>query len=406
VGTGSDHLSAAQARRIALAAQGFADRRPSGRIDRRHLRGVLDRVGVVQVDSVNVLTRSHELPFLARLGPYPRDRLTRWLWPVGNGGRAPAEVVEYWGHEASLMPVETLPLLRFRMEGTEAWGGMARIAREKPGLVEAVLEAVAERGPVGAGALGDGSTRTSSMWGWTEAKRAVEWLFWTGRVTATRRATTFERTYLLPERLLPGHALDAPTLPEHEALRGLLAIAARAHGVGTARDLADHFRVPVPRCRPVLEAMVADGELHKVAVEGWSQPGYLHPEARLPRWVRGSALLSPFDSLVWERARVERIFGFRYRIEIYVPAPKRVHGYYVLPFLLDGELVARVDLKADRRAGTLLVQSAWAEDGVDHAQVSEPLLERLEEMSGFLGLGDVAVRPRGDLAPALAGAAT
>jgi uncharacterized protein len=311
----------------------------------------------------------------------------------------------YWGHEASLLPVDVLPLLRHKMSGDRAWGGMRAVARDRPDLVARVLEVVRAHGPLGAGAIaeqvGDGSARTSSMWGWTDTKRAVEWLFWTGQVTATRRASTFERAYLAPEQLLPAHVLDAPATSEEEWRRALLRIAARAHGVGSARDLADHFRLAVPRCRGVLDAMVADGELHSVEVPGWRQRAYLHPEARLPRRVAASALLSPFDSLIWERDRVERLFDFRYRIEIYVPAPKRLHGYYVLPFLQDEALVARVDLKADRRAGTLLVRAAHAEPGVDRERTVPGLRERLVEMAGFLGLADVAVEPRGDLAPAL-----
>jgi uncharacterized protein YcaQ len=397
----ADTLRLSEARRIALHAQGFADPRPTGKVDRRHLRRVLDRVGLVQIDSVNVLTRSHELPFLARLGPYPRDALAKWLW--GSG-----EVFEYWGHEASLLPVELHPLLRWRMQGDHQWYEVSSFERDHPGLAAAILEAVQERGPVPLGQLdhlGDvikrGPPPPGSMWNWTPAKRAVEWLFWTGVVSAVRNPQTFERSYVLPDQVLPADVLTAPAPTDDEAQRELLRRAARSPGVGPARDLADYHRINIKVARRLLAELVADGELRPVEVEGWRHPAFLHPEAVLPRWVRASALLSPFDSLVWERARTEALFGFRYRIEIYVPAAKRVHGYYVLPYLHRGELAARVDLKADRRSGTLLVQSAHGEAGIDPADVAAGLHERLVELAGFLGLDDVEVRRQGDLAGAL-----
>jgi len=397
----SDALTRAEARRIALHAQGFADPRPSGRVDRRHLRRVLRRVGVVQIDSVNVLTRSHELPFLARLGPYPREVLASWLW--GSG-----EVFEYWAHEASLLPVEAHPLLRWRMAEDHAWGGPSQVAADRPELVDALLDAVRERGPVTLAELehlGDDirrpPPRPGAMWNWTPAKKAVEHLFWQGRVSALRDPTSFGRRYVLPERVLPEPVRRAPTPDPDEAHKALLLRAARSHGVGTARCLADYHRLNVPRSRRLLEALVADGALRRVEVEGWRQPAYLHPEARLPRRVRAAALLSPFDSLVWERSRVEALFEFRYRIEIYVPAAKRVHGYYVLPFLNDERLVARLDLKADRAARVLRVQAAFAEPSFDADRDLPALVDRLHELARFLGLADVAVPRRGDLAPVL-----
>ena len=399
----TDVLRLAEARRIALEAQGFGDRRPAGRVDRRHLRRVLQRVGLVQVDSVNVLTRSHELPFLARLGPYRRAALAEWLW--GSG-----EVFEYWGHEASLLPVELQPLLRWRMQREQghAWKGVATFMRTHPGLAEDILRAVAERGPVTLGELdhlGDAvrrsKPRAGDMWNWTPAKKAVEWLFWRGEVAAVRNPATFERHYVLPGRVLPADVLAAPTPSPDEAHRSLLLLAARSHGVGTARHLADYHRLNIVQARRLLAELAADRSLRQVQVEGWREPAYLHPEARLPRWVRASALLSPFDSLVWERGRTEALFGFRYRIEIYVPAAKRVHGYYVLPYLHRGELAARVDLKADRPAGALLVRGAYAEPGVDGDDVAHGLAERLGELAMFLGLAHVVVEPNGDLATAL-----
>ena len=397
----ADVLRLDEARRIALHAQGFADPRPTGRVDRRHLRRVLDRVGVVQIDSVNVLTRSHELPFLARLGPYPRASLADWLW--GSG-----EVFEHWAHEASLLPVELHPLLRWRMAEDHAWSSPSTTAAERPELVEALLTAVRERGPVTLAELehlGDDikrpPPRPGAMWNWTPAKKVVEHLFWQGVVSAVRNPQSFSRRYVLPERVLPAEVLAAPTPAEDDARKALLLRAARSHGVGSARCLADYHRLNIPRARALLDQLVADGALRRVEVEGWGPPAYLHPEARLPRRVPASALLSPFDSLVWERARVEALFGFRYRIEIYVPAAQRVHGYYVLPFLHDGRLVARVDLKADRASGVLRVRGAYAEPTFDPDHDLPRLVDRLQEMAGFLGLDDLAVEPRGDLAPAL-----
>jgi uncharacterized protein YcaQ len=399
----SDTLRISEARRIALHAQGFADPRPSGRIDRRHLRRVLQRVGLVQVDSVNVLTRSHELPFLARLGPYDRAALSSWLW--GSG-----EVFEYWGHEASLLPVELHPLLRWRMHRDEghAWNGVHSFLDEHPGLAEQILEAVADRGPVTLGELshlGEAIKRQKAppgnMWNWTPAKKAVEWLFWRGEVSAKRNPQTFERHYAMPAQVLPSRVLEAATPPPDDAQKQLLLLAARSHGVGTAKDLADYHRLNIVTARRLVAELAADGALREVEVEGWRHPAFLHPDATLPRWVRASALLSPFDSLVWERDRTEALFDFRYRIEIYVPAAKRVHGYYVLPFLHDGALTARVDLKADRQAGALLVRGAFGEPGIDRDAVVPALHDRLAELAGFLDLAEVRVQRKGDLSGAL-----
>ena len=404
MGLSSESLRLDEARRIALAAQGFADRRPTGRVDRRHLRRVLDRVGLVQIDSVNVLTRSHELPFLARLGPYDREALARWLWSSG-------EIFEYWGHEASLLPVELHPLLRWRMAERHAWTAVASWMRTHPDLGDALQEEVRTRGPVTLGQLdhlGDAvkrrPTQPGQMWNWTPAKRAMEWYFWRGVVAAVRNPQTFERSYVMPERVLPVTVLEAPTPTADDAMKALLLRAARSHGVGTAKDLADYHRLPIVPARRLVAELAADGALRPVEVEGWRHPAFLHPQAVLPRRVRASALLSPFDSLVWERNRTEALFGFRYRIEIYVPAAKRRHGYYVLPFLHDGRLVARLDLKADRQAGRLLVRGSYAEPTWDPDRDRPALLERLHELAGFLGLTDIEVESRGDLAESLAAA--
>ena len=388
-------LSLAQARRIGLAAQGLADPRPQGRVDRRHLRRVFDRVGLIQIDSVNVLVRSQELPVFARLGPHPRDLLPR--------AAADGVLFEYWGHEASLIPVEHHPLYRWKMAqaAQHAWRSVARMNEERPGYVESIYQMVVERGPVVAGDLSQRTAPKGTWWDWDHAKVALEWLFYSGRVTARRRVNDFARLYDLPERMLPPAVLALPTPPEAEARKALLVHAARSLGVAPLRDLANYHRQLIPVCRPLLVELVEDGRLVPVTVEGWRETAYLHPEAKLPRWVRARALLSPFDSLVWERPRVEELFGFHYRIEIYTPAPKRRFGYYVLPFLLGDEIIGRVDLKADRAASALLVRGAYLEPGVPDALAAEELAEELALMAGWLGLERIVVEGRGELAPAL-----
>jgi uncharacterized protein YcaQ len=365
--------------------------------DRRALRRVLGRVGALQIDSVNVLVRSHYLPLFSRLGPYPMALLERAAY------RAPRDLFEYWGHEASLLPVAAHPLFRWRMEraANEAWGGMRRIQRERPGYVEAVLEQVRSEGPIAASEFeSDRPRRSGPWWDWHDAKRALEWLFWSGRVTSAGRRG-FERLYDLPERVLPATVLEMPPLAEPDAQRELLRIAARALGVATERDLRDYFRLGVGEARARVAELVEAGELRPVTVDGWRQAAYLRPDARVPRWVEARALLSPFDSLVWERDRTERIFGMQFRLEIYVPPGRRVHGYYVLPFLLGDALVARVDLKADRAAGVLRAQATWRQDGHGPGAVAEALAAELRSMAGWLGLERVEAADRGDLAPQL-----
>ena len=375
-------LSAAEARRLALGAQGFADPRPENEPTGWDLRRVVKRVGLIQIDSVNVLERAHYLPAFSRLGPYNRDALDRLAH------RAPRRLFEYWGHEASLIAVETQPLLRWRMDGahTDAWGGMRRVAEEQPELVASVLEEVRDRGPIAASELSHERPRRSGpWWDWSDHKRALEFLFWSGRVSSARRRR-FERLYDLTERVLPAKVFAAPTPTPEEAQRELLRIAARSLGVAAEADLREYWRLSAAEAKPRFAELVEAGDLIPVEVEGWGRtPGYLDPRARIPRQIDAHALLGPFDSLLWARPRVQRIFGFEFRLEIYVPAPKRVHGYYVLPFLLGDRIVARVDLKSDRAAGRLLVRATHLEPGAP-AETMEALEVELDSLAGWLGL--------------------
>lgn len=386
-------LTLDRARRMALGAQGFADRRPSGRVDARHFDRVLDRMAILQLDSVNVICRSHFLPVLARLGPYDRDALDRYLW---RSGRA----FEYLAHEASISPMRRHPLLRFRMTDGR-WKAGKRMEEERPDYLRAVIEQVDVEGPLAVGDLHDPGGRGGSWWGWSPGKVALEWLYVTGRLSIAYRTTAFVTHYDLPERVIPAEVLDAPTPTLDESLRELVLVAARAAGVGTAADLADWFRLPIRPVRKLVAELAAVGELEEVEVERWGEPAYVHPEATIPRRIDGTRLLSPFDPVVWFRPRAERLFGFRYRIEIYVPEADRVHGYYVLPVLSGSELVGRLDLKADRKAGALLVRGSFAEDHTDPDVVADDLVEPLRELAAFLDLTDLEVHDRGDLAPSL-----
>jgi uncharacterized protein YcaQ len=391
----TERISPAQARRIALAAQGFGVARPE-RVDQGHLRRVVQRLGLHQIDSVNVLARAHYLPAFSRLGPYDQTLLDRAAW-MRRGER---RLFEYWAHEASLLPLTTHPLLRWRMDradrGLAGYAGMRAVARERRAEAMAVLDRIRDEGPL---AASDFESSRTGWWEWSLSKRLLEWLFYAGHITTATRRRSFERVYDLTERVIPPAILNLPTPPEAEAHRLLVEQSARALGIATAGELRDYFRLRPEDARPAIAALVEAGSLLPVEVPGWP-PAYLHPDARRPRRIEARALLAPFDPLVWERARTERLFGFRYRIEIYVPAAKRRHGYYVLPFLLGEQLVARVDLKADRQASRLLVHAVHLEPTAP-PETLDALGCELESLAQWLGLGQVdRTQERHDTRPA------
>nr|WP_308292181.1 crosslink repair DNA glycosylase YcaQ family protein [Prauserella halophila] len=395
-------MSLSVARRTALAAQGFAEPRPSSAPTRRQLQRVLSRTKLLQLDSVNVAMRAHYAPLLSRLGPYDPALVDDAAWR--DTARKPRLLVEAWAHEASLIPVQDWPLLMSGAKRPGWWRGYEPHADASPGLVDDVLAVVKERGPVGAGTiekeLTGGERRTpGSWWERSEVKKICEWLFGTGELTTgTRRG--FERCYELTERVVPADVRQRRVDPA-DAARELIERSADALGVATDTDLRDYYRLGPATARTAVAEAVEAGTLEPVRVEGWRQQAYRHAAATAPRSVTGSALLCPFDPLIWERNRTERLFGFRYRIEIYVPAARREYGYYVFPFLCDGRLVGRVDLKADRSASVLRVPGAFAEPGVDQGRVAAELAVRLRETAGWLELDGVEVGERGDLVPAL-----
>ncbi|MEM9655312.1 MAG: crosslink repair DNA glycosylase YcaQ family protein [Actinomycetota bacterium] len=382
-----------QARRIALAAQGFTDKRPTGNVTERHFRRAMDRMTILQLDSVNVICRSHFLPMLARLGAYDRDRLDKHLYRSG-------EYFEYLSHEASIVSQQLQPLLRHRTRKNSL--GIRRAVARLGDYLDAVLQEVTIAGPTSVKTLEDPGDRTGPWWGHSKGKQALDVLYITGRLAIKERDKMFVTTYDIPERVFPPEILDLDEPSEADAKKQMLLLGAKSHGIGTATDLADYFRLKMPDARPLLAELVEEGRLDQVSVEGWKDPAYLYPEARKPRSVGARALLSPFDPVCWFRPRAERLFDFHYRIEIYVPEPKRVYGYYVLPFLLDDQLVGRVDLKADRKAGVLRVKGSYAEDGVDRTRVATELADSLREMATWLDVAEVEVQRKGDLAAPLA----
>ncbi|WP_166904264.1 winged helix-turn-helix domain-containing protein [Mycobacterium sp. DL440] len=388
-------LTIAQARRVAVAAQGFHAPKPRGPVTRAHLRRLISRIQVLQLDSVSVAVRAHYAPVFSRLGPYDRDALDRAAW--SHSARSPRLLVEYWAHEAALMAVEDWPLLRWRMrEYTHGrWG--TEIVRKNPKLAEDIVAAVAELGPSTAGQIeahleSEPRGRKGPWWDRSETKWVAEAL-WSSGVLTTATRVGFARHYDLTERVLPPEVV-ARQVDDEEAVRELALRAATALGVGTEADIRDYFRMGAKQVKPALAKLVADGEIEPVDVEG--TPAYLRAGQTVPSRDRGTALLCPFDPLVFFRPRVERWFDFHYRIEIYVPAPKRQFGYYVWPFLLDGELVARVDLK--RTDAALQVLGAFTEDGRDRSRVADALAEELRSMASWLGVDNVTVARRGDLA--------
>jgi uncharacterized protein YcaQ len=397
-----DHVSPALARRMALAAQGFGRPAPA-RPGTRAVAGVVDRIGLLQIDSVNVFERSHYLPAFSRVGAYDRAVLDRLAW--GRRGR----LIEYWAHQAAFIPRELWPLFEFRRaayrrEGTSEWGGWLSENRTLADWLRSELQA---NGPMPASAIEhDSNERRGPWWGWSDVKRTLEWMFRTGEVVCVERRR-FERVYALPEQALPAHLVDGGPA-EADAVRELVARAAAALGVATAADLADYWRLSRSQVGPAIADLVDEGVLEPVTVPGWTTgsratPAWVHRDARRPRRIETVALLSPFDPVVWFRPRAERLFDFHYRIEIYTPEPDRRFGYYSLPLLVDDRLVGRVDLKSDRAAGVLRVQSAWTEPSAPD-DTAERLVPVLREAAAWQGLGDVVVAGRGDLSPALASA--
>lgn len=389
-------ISLREARLITLAAQGFADPLPKGPPDIRAMRRVFKRVGVVQIDSVNVLERAHYLPFFSRLGPYRKELLSEKAFKR-------RELYEYWAHAAALIPVEQYPLHRWRMDrNREApwWKSMPKQ------LVDRVYKEIEDRGAQSISTLSDRGNRSGHWWGWSDGKMALEMLFTIGKLAVSGRGPNFERIYDLPERVIPREHLEASAPPEEKARKELLRLAARSMGVATVKDLDDYYRLrlyktKLPPLTPLLDELVDEGQLIPVSVEGWDKRAYMPPGNKTPRSIERDALLSPFDSLIWFRERTERLFGIHYRIEIYVPAPKRVHGYYVLPFLMGGDFAARVDLKADRKSSALMVKSAYLEPGRKPSETAARLASSLGQMAGWLKLDRVVVEKKGNLAAAL-----
>ncbi len=375
-----DSLSIADARALALAAQGFDTARPKTKATQRHVDALISRLGVIQIDSVNVLVRSQELPLFSRLGNHNRNAIPK--------ATEQQKLFEYWGHEAAHLPVEIHPLFRWKMEaarlGKAKHWGLTSFYDDNKAFVKRMLKHVEKNGPTTSRELSTRTEKKGTWWDWDEAKVALEYLFLTGQLMSRGRGTDFARIYDTPERVLPGDVLNAPTPSEHDARKQLLVRSAIAQGVATASDLADYYRQKPTTVKPLITELVEEGELRTVAVDGWTEKAFIHRAAKLPKQLHATALLSPFDSLVWCRPRNERLFDFHYRIEIYTPKEKRKFGYYVLPFMMNGEMVGRVDLKADRANSKLLVHSVHTEKGVKRSTINDALNNELRVMASWL----------------------
>jgi uncharacterized protein YcaQ len=375
-----DSLSIADARALALAAQGFDTARPKTKATQRHVDALISRLGVIQIDSVNVLVRSQELPLFSRLGNHDRNAIPK--------ATESQKIFEYWGHEAAHLPVEIHPLFRWKMEaarlGKAKHWGLTSFYDDNKAFVKRMLKHVEKNGPTTSRELSTRTEKKGTWWDWDEAKVALEYLFLTGQLMSRGRGTDFARIYDTPERVLPGDVLNAPTPSEHDARKQLLVRSAIAQGVATASDLADYYRQKPTTVKPLITELVEEGELRTVAVDGWTEKAFIHRAAKLPKQLHATALLSPFDSLVWCRPRNERLFDFHYRIEIYTPKEKRKFGYYVLPFMMNGEMVGRVDLKADRANSKLLVHSVHTEKGVKRSTINDALNNELRTMASWL----------------------
>ncbi|MCB9883066.1 MAG: YcaQ family DNA glycosylase [Planctomycetes bacterium] len=390
-------LSIAEARRLAIAAQGLDKPKRSIRIDGRHLRRAMEKLELLQLDSVSAVVRSHYMPHFSRLGTYDMEKLDQLAYRDGSW-------FEAWSHEASLLPVDSEPLLRWhkaRCQRGATWQGLVSFAKREDSYIRSVLSEVEARGPLRSGELSEPRRRKGSWWdSRSMGTLALDWLYRVGAL-AVRRDSTFGRTYDLYERVIPEHVRTRATPHETEALEELLVRAARALGVGFAEDLVDYFRLPKVDAKKLLDGLVEDGRLIATTIEGHRKPAFRHPEARLPRRVDAAALLSPFDPMVWNRTRTERLFDFCYRIEIYVPAPKRQYGYYVYPFLVGDRLVARFDLLSSRRDRVLHVKGSYAEAGVDHDLVATRAHEELRRLAQFVGASELRVGSKGNLARSL-----
>jgi uncharacterized protein YcaQ len=396
-------ISAAEARRLALSSLGFGTARPK-RASIAHVRATANRLGAIQVDSVNVLARAHYLPVFSRHGAYRTELLDE----LTHGKR---ELFEYWGHAACLLPIDLFPLFRWRMESqVEGWSGLEP---KRKAYVEAVFDEIAERGPIAAGDISIAGKSTGPWWGWSDGRQAVEFLFRQGRIAVAGRRN-FERLYDLTERVIPSAIFSARPIAPRDAKKELIVRAARAMGLGTAKDIAQYYHVdgwwdrsgaggrrPIVKTQPMFDELEEEGRLERVTVEGWKQVAYVAPDVTIPKSVETRAIVSPFDPLMWERSWSRAVFGFEYQIEIYVPAPKRVYGYYVLPFLVGDRFAARVDLKADRKASRLLVHAAYLEAGRDEAEVADALATELRAVAEWLSLDSLSIARKGNLARAL-----